>query len=82
MKYDNEFYGLYENLRSILIQTDFLKKQISKISNPQLREIFSEYLKTCQADLLDFINPVYDLITCDNPEDVNYIINSLREEDG
>ncbi|MDH7605501.1 MAG: hypothetical protein QHH13_11410 [Melioribacter sp.] len=82
MKYDNEFYGLYENLRSILIQTDFLKKQISKISNSQLREIFSEHLKTCQADLLDFINPVYDLITCDNPEDINYIINSLREEDG
>jgi len=82
MEYENEFSVLYENLRTIFNETDFLKKQISKISNPQLQKILLEQLKTCQANLLDFINLLYDLITCDNPEDVNYVINSLRKENG
>lgn len=78
-----EILIFYEFLRSLIIQSEELRKRILNVSDVRLKEFFLEHLETCQADLLEFYNLLYDLINCNNQDDFNYIISlNWNEKDG
>lgn len=76
----NEFQ-LYGETRNLLQQTERLDTYIKSIRNCKLREILFEILKTCQADLLNFLDTIYQIKQCGTDSEINELLSKFYSPD-
>ncbi len=78
---DNEFNKLYEKVRFTLLSTEAIDVSISEIRNKKLKARLDEMLKTCQADMLILAELVFELSTCFDETDIDFVL-SIADENG
>ena len=74
-----EKLNLYEEVRNILLQTERIQNQIAELKHKRLYEVLSEMLKTCQADLMVFLDTVYELEQCESDSEINELMESYSD---
>jgi len=70
---------IYENTRTLLINTEPIAKEISRITHPQLREELQQIFRTCQADILILNDFLIEIINCETEEEINYLLENNYE---
>jgi len=78
---DNEFNELYEKVRLFLINTEPIEKSISILKNKKVKAKLDEMLKTCQADMLILAELVFELSTCFDEADIDFVLSIADEND-
>ena len=71
--------NLYEDVRSILMQTERIKDSIQEIKHKQLQESLSDMLKTCQADLMVLLDTAYELELCEGDSDIDELLECFPD---
>ncbi|MBZ0180539.1 MAG: hypothetical protein K8F36_14735 [Melioribacteraceae bacterium] len=70
---------LYEDSRQLLINTEPLTERLTGIRNPQLKETLKDYVHTVQSDLLILTDLLFELITCEDETEIEFLINTNRD---
>lgn len=70
---------LYEDSRQLLLSTEPLNEKLTGIRNPQLRETLKEYLQTVQSDLLILTDLLFELITCEDESEIEFLIEANKD---
>ena len=71
----NNIQTLYEECRTILINTEPISYKLDFIKQPQLREKLVEMFRTAQSDLMILTNFLYELMNCETESDIEYLID-------
>ena len=75
MNMQEELNPIYEQFRSLLIQSEPLTNQIDKISSPRLKAELIEISRTFQADLLILNDVLISAMECQNESDIDLILS-------
>lgn len=70
---------LYEDSRQLLINTEPVNDKLNGIRNPQLKETLKEYLHTVQSDLLILTDLLFELITCEDESEIEFLIEANKD---
>lgn len=75
MNLQEKLNPIYEQSRSLLLQSEPLSGQIEKIPHPQLKEKLTEIALTCQADLLILNDVLISAMECETDSDIELILS-------
>lgn len=70
---------LYEDCRELLINTEPLNEKLNNLRNSKLKETLKEYLHTVQSDLMILTDLLFELITCEDESEIEFLINTNRD---
>ena len=65
---------IYEGVRSILLNSESISEQISKLTHTQLKERLIELNRTAQSDLLILTDFLIELMNCETESDLDFLL--------
>ena len=71
-----EIKSIFEDTRNLLQQTENISNSIKEIRNKKLNEALAAMLKTCQADLMIFLDFVIEVEGCETDSDIEELLES------
>lgn len=75
MSLQEELNPIYEQSRSLLLQSEPISGQIEKVTHPQLKDKLTEVVHTCQADLLILNDVLINAMDCETDSDLESILS-------
>ncbi|MBA4405701.1 hypothetical protein C0389_00335 [bacterium] len=75
MNIQEELNPIFEQSRSLLLQSEPISTQIEKITHPQLKAKLREVARTCQADLLILNDVLIGAMECETDSDIELILS-------
>lgn len=71
--------NLYEDVRSILMQTERIQNSVQEIKHKHLQESLSNMLKNCQADLMVLLDIAYEIKLCETDSDIDELLECFLD---
>jgi len=80
MEDEKTIQELYESTRCLLLSTENIGNSVKEIKNARLKNHLTEMLNTCIADLAIINGLLFEISTCENDSDIDFLINCADDD--